>query len=122
MPIINDTLADGTQTVGLTLCNVAGWHPPALLGVRYDRRPQHRRRRRGRLGEFSTADLFRQRAGDAGRAATATITVTSARGARRSGVTVDYATTDGTATAGADYAPISGTLTFGAGQPARPSR
>jgi uncharacterized delta-60 repeat protein len=31
-------------------------------------------------------------------------------------VTVDYATSDGTATAGADYTPVSGTLTFPDGQ------
>ncbi|MHB8524153.1 MAG: Calx-beta domain-containing protein [Limisphaerales bacterium] len=31
-------------------------------------------------------------------------------------VTVDYATSDGTATAGADYVPVSGTLSFAAGE------
>ena len=36
-------------------------------------------------------------------------------GGTASGVTVDYATSDGTASAGADYAPTTGTLTFGAG-------
>ena len=34
-------------------------------------------------------------------------------------VTVDYATSDGTATAGADYAATSGTLTFAAGETAK---
>jgi hypothetical protein len=36
-----------------------------------------------------------------------------------SGATVDYATSDGTATAGADYTPTSGTLTFGPAQTVR---
>ena len=36
--------------------------------------------------------------------------------APKSAVTVDYATSDGTATAGADYAAASGTLTFAAGE------
>src|SRR5262249_39002458 len=34
-------------------------------------------------------------------------------------VTVDYATADGTATAGADYVPAAGTLTFAAGETAK---
>ena len=34
-------------------------------------------------------------------------------------VTVDYATSDGTATAGADYTAASGTLTFAAGETAK---
>jgi hypothetical protein len=43
------------------------------------------------------------------------VTVTRTGGAA-SGVTVHYATSNGTATAGADYTAASGTLTFGAGQ------
>lgn len=46
---------------------------------------------------------------------TATITVTRSGGSA-SGVTVSYATSDGTATAGSDYQAASGTLTFGAGE------
>ncbi|MGH9901639.1 MAG: Calx-beta domain-containing protein, partial [Pyrinomonadaceae bacterium] len=34
-------------------------------------------------------------------------------------VTVDYATSDGTATAGSDYTPVSGTLTFAPGETAK---
>ena len=48
----------------------------------------------------------------------ATITVTRT-GGKHGGVTVDYATSNGTATAGADYTAASGTLTFGAGQTSR---
>src|SRR6266478_982831 len=37
-------------------------------------------------------------------------------GASRQTVTVDYATSDGTATAGTNYTATSGTLTFGPGE------
>ena len=46
---------------------------------------------------------------------TALVTVTRSGGAA-GGVTVDYATSNGTATAGADYQAASGTLTFAAGE------
>jgi hypothetical protein len=49
---------------------------------------------------------------------TATFTVTLSAAAA-SAVTVNYATADGTATAGSDYATASGTLTFVAGQTTR---
>jgi hypothetical protein len=49
-----------------------------------------------------------------GEGQTATVTVTRA-GSSSGTVSVDYATSDGTATAGADYTPASGTLTFPAG-------
>ena len=45
---------------------------------------------------------------------TATVTVSLSAAAAQT-VTVDYATTDGTATAGGDYGSVSGTLTFAAG-------
>ena len=45
-----------------------------------------------------------------------TITVTRAGGSLGGPVTIDYVTSDGTATAGSDYAAASGTLTFGPGE------
>jgi glucose/arabinose dehydrogenase len=48
-------------------------------------------------------------------AGTATIAVTRSI-SRAGGVTVDYTTSNGTATAGADYTAASGTLTFAAGE------
>jgi hypothetical protein len=55
--------------------------------------------------------------GDSG-TTSATVTVTLSPSSA-SQVTVDYATADGTATAGTDYAAQSGTLTFAAGQTVR---
>ncbi|WP_170147892.1 Calx-beta domain-containing protein [Marinoscillum furvescens] len=47
---------------------------------------------------------------------TLTFTVSLSKVAPAGGVTVDYATSDGTATAGADYTAASGTLSFAAGE------
>jgi len=49
----------------------------------------------------------------------ATITVNRSGGSLGGPVTVDYATSDGTAHAGADYQAASGTLTFGPGEASR---
>jgi hypothetical protein len=48
-------------------------------------------------------------------AAVATVTVNRTGGAA-GGVTVDYASSDGSATAGSDYTAVAGTLTFSAGE------
>jgi hypothetical protein len=45
-----------------------------------------------------------------------TVTVTRSGGSLGGPVTVDYATADGTATAGSDYTATNGTLTFGPGE------
>jgi hypothetical protein len=115
VPIVNDTRADGTQTVGLNLSNVSGGNPAAVLGVRStavlniidDDRP-------GTL-KFSLPTFTVNEPATLTGTTTAVITVQRTGGAA-SGVTVDYAVTDGTAAAGANYTPTSGTLTFGAGQ------
>ena len=58
VPITNDTLAEGTETVNLALTNVAGGTPPALLGVRSYRRAQHPRRRPRRHDPVQQGDLL----------------------------------------------------------------
>ena len=63
---------------------------------------------------LSVADASATEADDA----TVDFTVTLSR-ASSSAVTVDYATSDGSATAGADYTSTSGTLTFAAGETAK---
>ena len=101
VPIINDTLAEGTETVSLTLSNVAGGTPPALLGVRNTAVLNVVDDDVAGSMQFSKATYSVSEA-----AGVATITVTRT-GATASGVTVDYATAAGTATAGADYTPTS---------------
>ncbi len=64
--------------------------------------------------ELTLRDASATEGGDA----TVDFTVTLSRAAT-DGVTVDYATSDGTATAGTDYAATSGTLTFAAGDTAK---
>src|SRR5262249_26909001 len=48
------------------------------------------------------------------------VTVTVKRSGTAGGVTVDYATADGTAHAGEDYVSVSGTLTFAEGVTSQP--
>ncbi|MBX7147565.1 hypothetical protein K1X76_00645 [bacterium] len=59
---------------------------------------------------LSVADVS---AGESDGTVTVTVTLASAAGQQ---VTVDYATSNGTATAGSDYTAASGTLTFAAGE------
>ena len=108
VPIINDTLAEGTETVNLALANVAGGTPPALLGVRPTAVLNIREDDLGGTIQFSKATYSVPEAG------AAAILVTRS-GGTASGVTVNYATSDGTASAGADYVTTTGTLTFGGG-------
>ena len=65
------------------------------------------------LGVVSTLSITGVTVGEDTPSATLTITLDPASGVE---VTVDYATADGTATAGADYTAASGTATIAAGQ------
>jgi hypothetical protein len=119
VPVINDTIFDGPRTVNLALSvpptSTARLAPQstAVLTIEDNDAP-------GTLS-FAVANFAASE--PAGTTpALATITVTRAIPAGKtaaSGVTVDYATSNGTATAGQDYTATSSTLTFAAGQLAR---
>jgi len=105
IPITNDTLAEGNETVNLTLTNPTGGASlgspnTALLTIVDDEVPLQ-----FKASSYTVSEASR----------TATITVVRS-GPTSPVVTVDYATSDGTASAGSDYTATSGTLTFTSGQ------
>ena len=107
IPIINDTLNEQNETVNLNLSNptggaILGTPSTATLNI-VDNDPA------GSV-QFSAATYSVSEA-----KTTATITIKRTAGTA-SGVTVDYATSDGTATADNDYTTKSGTLIFNARQ------
>ncbi len=107
VPITNDATQEPDETVILTLSNPTGGATlgtpnPATLTIVDNDAP-------GVL-QFSTANFRR---GENGGTATVTVTRTVGTGGA---VSVQYATSDGTATAGSDYTATSGTLNFAAGQ------
>jgi Calx-beta domain/Beta-propeller repeat len=108
IPLVNDALLEGPETVNLTLSNVTG---PATLGVRSTAVLTIEDGDFGGVIQFSAATytVFE------GPGASATITVTRT-GSALEGATVDFATSNGTATAPGDYTTTAGTLTFLAGQ------
>ncbi len=105
--VLEDLIVEGPETVGLILSNVTG---DAVLGqsnatmiiIDNDFSP-------GVLTFTAVAYSFSEGVG------TAQITLLRTNGATRV-VSVDYATADGTATAGADYTPSSGRVTFADGE------
>jgi len=106
VPIINNTIVDGNRTLNLTLSApgggaLLGTPAVAVLTIVDDDVG-------GRVQFSALAYSVKESAGKA------TISVTRTGGAA-SGVTVEYATSDGTAKAGVDYTATSGTLSFGAG-------
>jgi len=107
VPILPDTLDEANETVVLTLSNPTGG---ATLGTTNPATLTITDNDVGGALKFSAATYS---AGEAG--ASATITVTRS-GGTASGVTVEYGTSDGTATAGSDYTHTEGTLVFGAGE------
>ncbi|MFY9224323.1 MAG: Calx-beta domain-containing protein [Blastocatellia bacterium] len=103
IPVIDDVLAEGNETVNLALSNPTGGATlgslsTAVLTIVNVPKP-------GTL-QFSLATYSVMESG-----VNATITVTRANGTEGT-VTVDYAASDATATAGSDYTATSGTLTF----------
>ena len=106
VPIINDGAVESNETVNLTLSNPGGGgtlgaRSTAVLTIVSDDQPG--------VVEFSTATYSVNEA-----AGPARIVVTRT-GGNASNVTVNYATSDGTAVAPGDYGATTGTLTFDAG-------
>ena len=107
VPITDDTVDDGGETFTLTLSNASG----AGVG---DAEATGRSRNTETTAELSVADAEASEEEDA-----ALEFVVALNPAASDTVTVDYATSDGTATAGEDYTATSGTLTFVVGDTAK---
>src|SRR5262249_42554006 len=109
VPITNDTLVEGNETINLALGNptggaTLGGQSTAVLTIQDDDVAQP-----GTLQFGTSAYTVNENQG------TATITVTPTGGSDIP-VSVNYATSDGTATAGSDYTASSGTLNFAVGE------
>jgi hypothetical protein len=108
VPVSWDGRAEGTESISLTLTNPGGGsdlgpNNAAVLRIGDD----------GASGPLALSlNAYSVSEADA----MATITVTRSGGSLGGPVTVDYSTSDGTATAGPDYAAASGTLAFGPGE------
>ena len=102
LPIVNDTLVEGDETVLLTLSNPQGG---ASLGAQKSAVLTIKDGQKGVQFSASTYTATES-------AASATITV-SRTGPMPDTSTVRYSTGDGTARAGVNYKPTAGTLTFG---------
>ena len=108
VPVSWDGRAEGTETISLALTNAGGGadvgpRSAAIIRIGDD----------GASGPLALSAGAYQ-LGEAG--GLVTITATRAGGSLGGPVSVDYATSDGTATAGSDYAAVTGTLTFGTGE------
>jgi hypothetical protein len=105
VPIVNDTLDEANETLTLSLDSPGGG---GVLGALAQATLTITDNDSGGVLQIGAAAYSISEAGPV-----ATITVTRS-GGTASNVTVQYATADGTATAGDDYTAVSGTLTFGA--------
>ncbi|HEX8119085.1 MAG TPA: Calx-beta domain-containing protein, partial [Pyrinomonadaceae bacterium] len=109
VPVADDTLFEGSETFNLALSSpdggTLGTPNTAVLTINDDDAQP--------TLQFSSATYT---VGESGTTATITVTRT---GGSNAGVTVNYATSDGTATAGSDYATASGTLSFAANETSR---
>ena len=110
VPITNDTIDEANETVNLILSNPTGG---AQLGPQNTALLTITDNDAGGVLRFKTATYSVSEVGPV-----ATITVTRS-GGTASAVTVAYATSNGTASAGSDYSTTSGTLNFTAGQISR---
>jgi ribosomal protein L35AE/L33A len=106
IPIIDDTLVEGDETVNLSLSNPTGG---ARLGTNSAALLTIADVENGELQLSSSSYSVSENGG------TITIDITRASGSDGA-VTVQYATSDGTATAGSDYTSSSGTVSWAAGE------
>jgi hypothetical protein len=107
VPIAWDGRGEGPETINLALSNPDGAdlgpNTAAVIHVADD----------GASGPLAlTSSSYNVGESDGA----VTVTVTRSGGSLGGPVTVDYATADGTATAGSDFTATSGTLTFGPGE------
>ena len=108
VPVTWDGRAEGPETISLALTNPDGGadegpNSAAVIRIGDD----------GASGPLALSAGAYQ-VGEAG--GLVTITATRTGGSMGGPVSVDYATSDGTATAGSDYAAATGTLTYGPGE------
>jgi hypothetical protein len=108
VPIVGDTLVEGDETVNIALSNPVG--EDAFLGPRTNAVLTILDNDVGGTINFRFAGYRTNE-----NAAQAIIAVTRSGGAA-GGVTVDFATSDGTGLAGTHYVATNGTLTFGPSQ------
>ena len=111
VPVTWDGRAEGTESISLALTNPGGGadlgpNTAAVIRIGDDGAS-------GPLALSSNAYSVGEADG------VVTITARRSGGSLGGPVTVHYATSDGTATAGSDYAAASGTLTFGPGEAAK---
>jgi hypothetical protein len=107
VPILNDTTAEGSESLVVSLSNPTGG---ALLG------PQKTSVVTITDNDTAGAAQFKVSAHSVSEADTSVTIAVTRSGGTASGASVDFATADGTATAGSDYTAVSGTLTFGASE------
>ncbi|KQM69470.1 hypothetical protein ASE74_05645 [Pedobacter sp. Leaf216] len=107
IPVLTDAVVEGTENVAITL---AGTNNP-LINVNTTAASINILDNSTASVSISTTPVINENAG------TATFTVTLSA-AVQNAFSVDYKTTDGTATAGLDYTDATGTLTFPANSPA----
>jgi Calx-beta domain-containing protein len=106
VPVLTDTIDEENETVNLALSGPTGG---ALLGPRSTAVLTITDNDSGGALKFSAATYTVSEA-----SASATVTVTRS-GGTASGVTVNYATSNGTASMGSDYTAAAGILSFAAG-------